>query len=87
MKLLLEAGPNFDLKFINNETVLHLACCLGNTDAVRELLKCGADTSARNRFHQTPRDVAISCEHIELAELIPQAGQYYVPLQSLAILA
>jgi hypothetical protein len=87
MKLLLEAGSDFDLKFINNETVLHLACCLGNTDAVRELLKCGADTSARNRFHQTPRDVAISCGHIELTELIPQTGQYYVPLHPLAILA
>ncbi|PQE30282.1 ankyrin repeat protein [Rutstroemia sp. NJR-2017a WRK4] len=58
MELLLHAGANTMQRLQNGQTVLHLACMLGNDEAVKALLQNGVDVFARDDFGHTAADVA-----------------------------
>lgn len=48
------------LSFVSSRTTpLHSAALLGYADAVRALLRAGADPAARDAYGRTPRDVAV----------------------------
>jgi ankyrin repeat protein len=58
MKLLIHAGANTMQRLQNGQTVLHLACMLGNDEAVRTLLQNGVDVFVKGDFGHTAADVA-----------------------------
>ncbi len=67
----LDAGANVDMRLDRDQTVLHLASCLGNTEALMLLLERGAIPSLRDIAGMTPGETALACGHEELTE-IPQ---------------
>ena len=54
-----------------DDTPLHEAVRLDNPDAVRLLLKSGADVNARNNYGETPLDLA---DDPEVARLLRERG-------------
>jgi hypothetical protein len=73
MELLLDAGANPDVTLADNQTVLHIACCLGNKAAVESLLRCGCQTWQRNSQNLTPKEVAIHYRYYDIAAAIQKA--------------
>ncbi|MBO7680721.1 MAG: ankyrin repeat domain-containing protein, partial [Thermoguttaceae bacterium] len=61
-------------------TPLHVAVILNQTDAIRLLLKKGADLRAQTFTHQGPADLARACRHPETARLLSAftAAQRYL---------
>ncbi len=53
---------------------LHVAIRKGYSDVVEALISQGVDVDARTSDGQTPLELAISCEHDEIAELLRQHG-------------
>jgi ankyrin repeat protein len=51
-------------------TALHIAVSIGDTEAVIELLKAGADRYAKDREGHDPLDVAIKAEFSEIAKVL-----------------
>jgi len=54
---------NLNLKDHNKRTALHIACAEGNFDAVKLLIKYGANPSLKDRFNNTPSDDALRGDH------------------------
>jgi hypothetical protein len=57
-KLLLDRGCAINAVDNGGWTALHKACWKGSMECVKELLTYGADTSVKNKFGQTPLDLA-----------------------------
>jgi ankyrin repeat protein len=70
MEMLLDARADLNVLLADNQTLLHMACYLGNKPAVEALLKCGCQTLHRNNQGQTPKDVALACEYQDIAAAI-----------------
>jgi ankyrin repeat protein len=73
MKLLLNAGASPDITLADNQTVLHIACYLGNRRAVESLVGRGCQTGRKNTQGLTPKDVAVSCGWYNIAVTIQNA--------------
>ena len=70
MEILLDARADLNVLVADNQTLLHMACYLGNKPAVDALLRCGCHTSHRNNQGQTPKDVALACGYQDIAVAI-----------------
>ena len=53
---------------------LHVAIRKGYSDVVEALISQGVDVDARTADGQTPLQLAVSCEHDEIAELLRRHG-------------
>lgn len=72
-RLLLNAGARPDTILAGGQTALHIACRLGNTEAVKLLLWHGSNGSHRDYDGLTPRDIALDCEYPKVANTIQRA--------------
>jgi ankyrin repeat protein len=70
MDMLLDARADLNVLLADNQTLLHIACYLGNKPAVDALLRRGCQTSHRNNRGQTPKDVALACGYQDIAVAI-----------------
>ena len=61
---------------VTESTALHMAARRGNAVVAQALLDCGADPHARDRNGDTPRQRAINCKKIHVAELL---STYFCP--------
>jgi hypothetical protein len=84
MKLLLHAGENTMQTLHNGQTVLHIACALGNDEAVKALLQSGVDVSVKDDFGYTAADVAKQNGQTRLAALIQEHIDDYLGAVKLA---
>jgi hypothetical protein len=73
MERLLDAGASLDTKLAGNQTVLHIACCVGNGAAVMSLLNRRCRTWHKNSQGLTPKQVALASGHPDLADSIQKA--------------
>ena len=64
-------------------TLLHAIASLGHDALVRILLEHGADPTRRNTAGETPRDVAMRCQHISVVQIFDEARRSVRPLQDL----
>jgi len=76
MDLLLDAGANIDVRLADNQTALHIACCVGNKTAVASLLARGCQTSNKDSHGRTPYAIALACDYHELAEMIQDSPEH-----------
>lgn len=53
--------PNAD-----GRTALHVACCEGDIQVVRHLLKLGANVHVKDRFNRTPLTDALEHDKLEV---------------------
>eukprot|EP00736_Rhodelphis_marinus_P010920 Rmarinus@m.28861 len=58
----------------SNDTPLHVACSVGNTDCIRALLEWGGDKSLTNTAKETPLHVAARLGHIGASTLLVTGG-------------
>lgn len=68
----------------HSDTLLHVACQSGNQLAVWLLIEAGASTTVKNRFEETPLDVAIESDAqtaIKITTIIKQ-GLIPTPLMA-----
>ncbi|PMD65633.1 uncharacterized protein K444DRAFT_183935 [Hyaloscypha bicolor E] len=70
MEMLLDARADLNVLLADNQTILHMACYLGNKPAVEALLRCGCQASHRNNQGQTPKDAALACGYQDIAVAI-----------------
>ncbi|XP_058808958.1 L-asparaginase 1-like isoform X2 [Phymastichus coffea] len=63
--------PNAD-----GRTALHIACCEGDVNIVRHLLKLGANVHMKDRFNRTPLTDAIEHDRNEIIKLLMQCGAH-----------
>lgn len=70
---LLQAGARPDVILTGGQTALHMACRLGNVQAVELLLWHGSDASIRDYDGLTPTDIALRCDYPKLANTIQRA--------------
>lgn len=61
IQILLEHGAETNMKNIDEDTALHLACSYGTADTVKQLLLHGADPNSKNRMGHTPLYDACRC--------------------------
>jgi ankyrin repeat protein len=81
MDMLLDARADVNVLLADNQTLLHMACYLGNKPAVEALLRCGCQTSHRNNQGQTPKDVALACKYQDIAAAIQNTIDCQLPLR------
>lgn len=81
MEMLLDARADVNVLLADNQTLLHMACHLGNKPAVEALLRYGCQTSHRNNQGQTPKDVALACEYQDIAAAIQNTIDCQLPLR------
>jgi ankyrin repeat protein len=73
MELLLDTGANIEIKFPGNQTILHMACCLGNDAAVNSLVERGCRIQQKDNQGLTPLDVATLSGFYNIATTIQKA--------------
>jgi ankyrin repeat protein len=76
LSLLLKLGSDLnrtDLNYYN--TALHWAAVAGNLNAIRELLKFGANLEALNKQNETPLDIAKHEGHISAVRILETAAR------------
>ncbi|KAF5665618.1 ankyrin repeat kinase domain-containing protein [Fusarium circinatum] len=61
LKRFLEARAEVNTKDIEGKSPLHIACELGNRDAIKQLVLKGADPESLNHDWKTPRRVFLDC--------------------------
>ncbi|XP_012226364.2 L-asparaginase 1 [Linepithema humile] len=78
MKLESLKGYGADISQINADgrTALHIACCEGDINVVRRLLKMGANVHVKDRFDRTPLTDAIEYDHHEIIKVLLQCGAH-----------
>lgn len=54
VNLILEKGPDLEIKDAFGHTAFHLACMMGLLNTVKQLILYGADTEARSNHNKTP---------------------------------
>ncbi len=64
---------------LHSDTLLHIACQSGNQFAVWLLIEAGASTTVRNRFEETPLDVAIDTDAYSETNITTMMKQRLVP--------
>jgi ankyrin repeat protein len=81
LELLLAAGADPNQRGVNDYTPLHWAAGEGDERALRLLLAHGADATARTRIDdcETPREVAASAGHREIADLLARHEAGHAP--------
>ena len=60
----------------DGRTPLHIASCDGHLEVVRYLLDWGAPVHIRDRYGHSPLDDAIKFNHLEVIQLLRQAGAH-----------
>lgn len=71
VKLLLEAGANVNAQDKEDlYTPLHDAARMNHSEIVRLLLACGADTSLKDRWNNTPLNIAQEYKFEEIVDLL-----------------
>jgi ankyrin repeat protein len=70
MEYLIERGANVNAMTGNKETALFWAAAQGHIDAIKILLKNGADTELKNKKDQTALDVAKELNRNKVIELL-----------------
>jgi hypothetical protein len=74
IQLLVDLGAEVDAFDYQGETPLHHAAKYGRLDAVRVLLRCGADLHVRDRQSRTPLGVALArCSNIQIVATVAVA--------------
>ena len=72
---LIKNGADVGAKLFSNDyTPLHVAARRGHKEVTELLIANGADVNAKTKYGETPLDLAISKEHIELALLLSKHG-------------
>ena len=76
VRLLLAFGADPNQRGLNDYTPLHMAVAEGNGIAVQILLEGGADPDLRTRIdeYETPAELAKTCGHTVLADLLARKG-------------
>jgi len=65
---------NLNLRDHNKRTALHVAASEGNYEAVKLLIKYGANPSLKDRFNNTPIDDALRGDHEKVYEYLKELG-------------
>ncbi|XP_076166065.1 L-asparaginase isoform X2 [Ptiloglossa arizonensis] len=60
----------------DGRTALHIACCEGNVEIVRCLLRMGANVHVKDRFDRTPLTDAIEYDRHEIIGILMQCGAH-----------
>ena len=66
LQVLLENGCNVNLKWMNNETILHVAVRLRKEESCRLLVLAGADPSVVNDQNESPFTLAIKADSLDI---------------------
>ena len=74
LSLLIESGADIEATNDYNETPLHTAALIGNTDVAVMLLDAGANANTRDSDGQTPYYVACENENMIVADAIASKG-------------
>ncbi|XP_026668297.1 uncharacterized protein LOC108623675 isoform X2 [Ceratina calcarata] len=69
-------GANISQQNADGRTVLHVACCEGDVNIVRRLLRNGASIHIKDRFNRTPLTDAIEFDHHEIIQILMQCGAH-----------
>ncbi|KAH9216160.1 ankyrin repeat-containing domain protein, partial [Leptodontidium sp. 2 PMI_412] len=69
-KMLLDAGANLHQTLTRGQTVMHLAACLGNVNAVELLLQRSPYWVIEDDSGMTPEETALACGHDNIASII-----------------
>ncbi|KAH6716392.1 hypothetical protein BKA61DRAFT_342569 [Leptodontidium sp. MPI-SDFR-AT-0119] len=72
-KMLLDAGANLHQTLTRGQTVMHLAACLGNINAVELLLQRSPYWVIEDDSGMTPEETALACGHDTIASIIRRA--------------
>jgi ankyrin repeat protein len=70
VKVVLEHGPDLNRTENDGWNALHFAAARGNADIVNILLKAGMDPQVATAAGQTPREIALTENHQEVADLL-----------------
>jgi class 3 adenylate cyclase len=70
---LLDAGANINAANLTGFTPLHHAAEAGSKEAATLLIARGANLILRNRYEQTPEQIATTSHHPEVAEILGEA--------------
>lgn len=84
-RLLVELGLDLHVMDDQNNTPLHFAALAGRKEVVTELLSLGANREAKNRWDQTPLQLAITPELAYLLSDDPQPLNFESSLHNLSI--
>lgn len=68
--MLLNAGAEFNCQAFHNTTPLHMAAACGNIDAIKVLLKAGADRTLQEVDGNMATDGAIRCGHAAIVSVL-----------------
>ncbi|KAG7200195.1 hypothetical protein KM043_000627 [Ampulex compressa] len=69
-------GADISQTNADGRTALHVACCEGDLNVVRRLLKMGANVHIKDRFNRTPLTDAIEYDNHEIVKLLLQCGAH-----------
>ncbi|XP_076666145.1 L-asparaginase 1 [Andrena cerasifolii] len=69
-------GADISQKNADGRTALHIACCEGDLNIVRCLLRMGASVHIKDRFDRTPLTDAIENDHHEIVKVLMQCGAH-----------
>ena len=69
----LSAGASPDERNTSNDTPLHVACRMGNSEAVQLLLRFGANVALKNRLGRTALNEATENNHHDIVKKIEDA--------------
>ena len=69
-----DGGIDLHAKSNIGDTLLHVAVCLKDTDAIRYLVKAGLDINAQGDYHETPLFFAASQSDVVCAKLLLELG-------------
>ncbi|XP_076751974.1 L-asparaginase 1 [Xylocopa sonorina] len=69
-------GADVSQKNADGRTALHVACCEGDLNIVRCLLRMGASVFVKDRFNRTPLVDAIEWDHHDIIKILMQCGAH-----------
>lgn len=69
-------GADISLTNSDGRTALHIACCEGDVNVVRRLLKMGSNVHIKDRFNRTPLTDAIDFDHHVIIKVLRQCGAH-----------
>lgn len=75
IKLILQTGPDLEVKTISGRTPLHWATYNGNIGLIQILLEAGANKNAKNNAGYTPWNLARSLTREAVPQLNPNFNE------------
>ncbi|XP_043526263.1 L-asparaginase [Frieseomelitta varia] len=69
-------GADISQQNADGRTAMHIACCEGDLNIVRCLLRMGANVHIKDRFNRTPLIDAIEFDHHEVIKILMQCGAH-----------